>query len=110
MSNIPRNVIFDSPGIVTNTESSPSIPIPDIESIIDSKTVNNFLLLYLIVLVFQYICIFISVPFEDVYNRPPMAMISCFYDGIMVCNCFGFKILIITNMFLSSLFVVVYSH
>lgn len=83
--NIPRNIIFDGQSPMAVLGSPPPIPAPQTEAIIDLNWVNYFLLLYLIILIGQYVCIFMSVPFDDVINRPSISILSSFYDGIMVC-------------------------
>lgn len=97
---IPQNVIFDPPndGTATSLEDMggtpvngtiPSIPVQTshIESFYDLKIAGIVALMYLINLIIQYICFFITVPFDEVSNRPNICIISSIYDAVMFTIC-----------------------
>ncbi|CAH6723420.1 hypothetical protein CLIB1444_15S00892 [[Candida] jaroonii] len=83
MSN-PQSVLFDHP-----PPTIQPIPIgrPNIVSILNLKVVNYFFSSFLIILILQYVCIFITIPCDEVLNRPQICVISSFYDALMFTAC-----------------------
>lgn len=86
------NILFDPPeydDVPTDFgEVQSAVHLLDLagnpEDFFDLKSINKLLLLFLILLVVQYLCIFMSVPCDEVINRPLICIISSFIDGIMV--------------------------
>lgn len=77
-----QSVLFD----ITPNQPIP-IGRPQLVSLLNLKVVNYFFLLFLIILILQYVCIFITIPCDEVLNRPQICVLSSFYDALMFTGC-----------------------
>lgn len=86
MSNLPgHSILFDAPVGNSPIYLGQGNMIENINVIYNPKMIRTFLQSYMVVLIFQYIACFSSVPFNSVENRPSISILSIIYSLFMVC-------------------------
>lgn len=79
-----HSLLFDPPIKEGPFEVGDGNYIDDIGAIYNPKALRLFLQLYMVQLICQYIVSFLSVPFDDVENRPIILILSTIYSLLVV--------------------------